>query len=320
MTHPPAPAITQYPGVVPAKGQSQAVFDANVSSFMDWQTNTLAPEMDAFAAWVLTVEAGAVAITLPNRLGEHAYESYTSDWNDATANGWYSGLGAANAPLLGWVTGLVTSHKIDWIKQEVFGTTSSDDDDSNAWCRFNKAGVWGAWFRVLSTETEIKALAASTTFRGVAPSAGDFGFSSDFDNIVVGGLYSISGSWVNGPWQAASTSYVATMQVIERQWGAGARFTQIVHEWGRTNTRTGTGDPVTWTDWRTTVNDVRMGAEVQELFSTDTGINTWYLADPGFVLTGVRIQWQYGDDVMSGYKSRPIQKFINGSWVTIAQV
>ncbi|KPU83682.1 hypothetical protein JI58_08100, partial [Marinosulfonomonas sp. PRT-SC04] len=68
------------------------------------------------------------------------------------------------------------------------------------------------------------------------------------------------------------------------------------------------------------ISDVRLGAEVQTLFAIDTGVTTWYRAATGFVLTGVRIHWQYADDVMSGYKSRPIQKFINGSWVTIAQV
>jgi hypothetical protein len=62
------PTITQYTGDVPAKGQTDTVFDANVDSYLAWQTENLAPEMAEVIDWVVdqnvTIQAAAVAANL----------------------------------------------------------------------------------------------------------------------------------------------------------------------------------------------------------------------------------------------------------------
>jgi len=68
------------------------------------------------------------------------------------------------------------------------------------------------------------------------------------------------------------------------------------------------------------VTDIRLGTRAEQSFTTDTGVNTWYEATDGEVLTGIRIQWAFSDDVATGFYERPIQKEINGSWVTVSVV
>lgn len=223
---------------------------------------------------------------IPDRLAPTATTVPNLDWDDAVETGMYRATGANNAPFGGWITGRVYAHASAWIIQEAYPSSSSVEADTNTWRREKLNNVWTSWYQTLSSKTEIKALAAATPFTGPAPSAGDFGFSDDFDDIIVGGVYSISGSWVNGPWQAASTSYVATMQVIERQWDAGARFTQIVYEWGRMSQRTGTGDPVSWSDWKrtATVDDLIGYGQSWQDVSASRSVSTSYQNTTGKAL------------------------------------
>ena len=68
------PTITDYPGTIPGKSQSQAAFDTNVDAFLNWLTATNVPEYKIFAIWirarVLEVAATALSGDLPSITGQ----------------------------------------------------------------------------------------------------------------------------------------------------------------------------------------------------------------------------------------------------------
>ena len=68
------PTITDYPGTIPGKSQSQAAFDTNVDAFLDWLTATNVPEYKLLAIWirarVLEVAATALSGDLPSITGQ----------------------------------------------------------------------------------------------------------------------------------------------------------------------------------------------------------------------------------------------------------
>lgn len=75
----------------------------------------------------------------------------TSDWNNATTQGWWMGQGAANGPaaIAGqWVIGQVTAHNSGWIQQEVWQFTAGAE--AKRWRRGMSNGEWGAWTDAVS--------------------------------------------------------------------------------------------------------------------------------------------------------------------------
>jgi hypothetical protein len=62
------PTITDYPGTIPDKGQSQTDFDTNVDAFMTWLTASNVPEYQAFAVWAQTVADDVLAVALAGDL------------------------------------------------------------------------------------------------------------------------------------------------------------------------------------------------------------------------------------------------------------
>lgn len=183
-----------------------------------------------FGSWFKVVstetEIKALAANTPaltGRLGETAYGSYTSNWDDADTNGWYSGLNATNAPLTGWVTGIVTAHKTDWIKQEVFGTTSSDVTGSNTWRRFKVNNAWGAWFQVFSTATEIKALAPIAGWHPYdMDTLGDGADGLIYDHAVDG-----AAAYVNTPVFEDGYEYLVSWEAVS--WSSGSNLALRLH-------------------------------------------------------------------------------------------
>ncbi len=64
----------------------------------------------------------------------------------------------------------------------------------------------------------------------------------------------------------------------------------------------------------------RLGAEVTQLFAGYVGAQTWYKAASGQVMTGIRIgPVSEGGTRVTGMTRRPVQKHINGAWVTVSQ-
>ena len=86
-----------------------------------------------------------------------------------------------------------------------------------------------------------------------SPSTTTVNSTSDFNQFVTPGFWSVSGNWTNGPNGPASIAYTAIMEVYERFWQAGARYKQIVTILAGSSiqiyTRVGTATDVTWTDW-----------------------------------------------------------------------
>lgn len=77
------------------------------------------------------------------------------DWNSAVENGWFMGNNAANAPAnveaggTLWFFGTVIAHNENYVFQEVYQFTASNDARSNKkYIRSCKEGVWGEWYEV----------------------------------------------------------------------------------------------------------------------------------------------------------------------------
>ena len=70
------PTITSYPGAIPAKGQSNTVFDTNVDAYLVWLSTLNIPELQILAPWMAgirdEVAATALSGTLPDITGRAA--------------------------------------------------------------------------------------------------------------------------------------------------------------------------------------------------------------------------------------------------------
>jgi len=74
----------------------------------------------------------------------------TTDWNNTIASGVWMGFSAANAPIGGWLIGVVTAHNDLWVTQEVYDFTNSNPGERVVWRRQSTDGggrVWSAWTR-----------------------------------------------------------------------------------------------------------------------------------------------------------------------------
>ncbi len=92
-----------------------------------------------------------------------------TDWNSAVTNGWYMGNNALNAPTIStssnvWYFGYVISHNSDYVYQEVYQFTVSNDAKSiPKFIRAKTNGTWGAWTNVtIFPDTGGVTLTAST--------------------------------------------------------------------------------------------------------------------------------------------------------------
>lgn len=97
------------------------------------------------------------------RLGIHSPQ--ITDWDDASKNGFYWGVGASNGPTASdYYLGIVIAHNNDWITQKVHLFTGDSSTDTKMYQREKNGGTWGSWFRIYQSETEIKALIATDPF------------------------------------------------------------------------------------------------------------------------------------------------------------
>jgi hypothetical protein len=94
--------------------------------------------------------------------GRHVEDVCTTiaDWDAATANGWYMGSSAANAPGTGWYFGRVIAHNSNYVLQEVYQfSASSDAKNIPKYIRAKKDGTWGAWVDVtVQTKVPVDAI------------------------------------------------------------------------------------------------------------------------------------------------------------------
>ena len=84
-----------------------------------------------------------------------------TDWNAATATGWYMASGAANAPSTGWYFGRVIAHNANYVYQEIYQFTASTDAKAiPKYIRAKMNGSWGGWTNV----TVAKAVPSNAVF------------------------------------------------------------------------------------------------------------------------------------------------------------
>lgn len=92
----------------------------------------------------------------PQSHGRHVTDvcATITDWDNATANGWYMGNNAVNGPTVqeagsNWYFGHVIAHNANYVLQEVYQfTASSDAKYIPKYIRVKKDGTWGAWVDV----------------------------------------------------------------------------------------------------------------------------------------------------------------------------
>ncbi|MGO1073240.1 phage tail-collar fiber domain-containing protein [Lysobacter sp. CA199] len=134
----------------------------------------------------------------------------TTDWNTAVENGWWMGVGSANAPGGGWYLGEVVQHNSGWITQTVWDFSG---DFRVMWRRQKANNAWGAWERCRIHESEQDAryfkrsggeiTGDVTVYRAQAPSSGVVFLGNsgsryifwDGDSYELGGLGTI---WSSG--------------------------------------------------------------------------------------------------------------------------
>ncbi|KQZ81867.1 hypothetical protein ASD64_08900 [Mesorhizobium sp. Root157] len=97
------------------------------------------------------IEAGATA--LPTRLG--AVAKSVTDWDDATENGWFMGIDAANAPTATvWYIGYVEAHLPTYCTQTVHSFVGDSAADTKAYRRDCNGGAWGTWYPLQLSQAE----------------------------------------------------------------------------------------------------------------------------------------------------------------------
>ncbi|MFN4056646.1 MAG: DUF2793 domain-containing protein [Roseinatronobacter sp.] len=104
---------------------------------------------------------------------------------------------------------------------------------------------------------------------GLAPS---WTTTTDLNDIILGGSYTLSGSFANGPSGGGSVSGV--LSVIRRAFNAGATVTQLLSRSGTEVAlwvRTGTGNPVSWTAWSRLIGQNNILGTVSQSAGVPTG-------------------------------------------------
>lgn len=97
---------------------------------------------------------------LPGRLGEACKE--ITNWDDVLTNGWYMGNSATNSPTTGWYLGEVLVHHAGWVTQTLHGFTGDSETDSKRYRRSRNNSIWGSWYRIYDTATEIGGMITSS--------------------------------------------------------------------------------------------------------------------------------------------------------------
>lgn len=94
-----------------------------------------------------------------------------TDWDNATANGFYMANGGMNAPAVGWFFGQVIAHNSNYVYQEVYQFTASSDAKAVPRYIRSKIGTWGAWTNAtVSTAVPVGAKFTDTVY--VHPNSG----------------------------------------------------------------------------------------------------------------------------------------------------
>jgi hypothetical protein len=103
---------------------------------------------------------GNLTTTVPQVLS--AACATLTDWNNATGNGKWMALSAANAPSTGWYFGEVISSG-SWVQQTVRAFTVSSNADGQVYRRWFNGSAWGTWFRVYENAGELVSLSKSNS-------------------------------------------------------------------------------------------------------------------------------------------------------------
>jgi len=120
-----------------------------------------------------------------------------SDWNNATASGWYVGLSAANSPpgLVNWGIGLVSAYDSAWIRQDVYAMQAGPPQGH--WVRFNQGNAWQAWQTYTPGDDSLLPL----RLRSIGP------LVTDCNTVLASGWgYTQSGVSANTPYGASASA------------------------------------------------------------------------------------------------------------------
>lgn len=177
------------------------VGDWIVSNGAAWDKVDNTDQVTAVAGLQGAISAASLLSALNlDRLGPFA--KTLTDWNSATASGWYMGVGAANAPpvsIVGtpeWCYGRVECFAATYLIQTVWPASNAvTAGDTRTAMRVCVNGSWSGWFRLRFSEAELddrfvrsaasQALAAG--YWAVAANDGSKGAGATYTPTPVGG-------------------------------------------------------------------------------------------------------------------------------------
>ncbi len=118
----------------------------------------------------------------------------------------------------------------------------------------------------------------------------DTAVDDDLDNAIEGGVYTLTGSYQNGPSGAAAATITGVMTVIRRDRNSGPRVVQSVITGGSIfseRRRVGTGNPVVWGEWENPFESVYfVAASSSQTLSENDGTVSVEIAGPIAVPAG----------------------------------
>ncbi len=227
---------------------------------------------------------------LPTRLRE--FPTFTSNWNDAKKSGFYfGGSSTVNTPAQPFsFVGEVIAQSSAYCVQRLTALGISNPANNVIFERQLVNDVWSAWYRRADVSgpgaavksrsiagfagTSGQSISELTVAEGLSalgpvfggnppvPSAAGVGLSDgDFNAITVGGLYTTTGSYANGPHGNPAT-HAGIVEVYTRyQTGIVQIYRSFITAtlglaYRRVGTRSSGTDPWTWTAWGITEGDV----------------------------------------------------------------
>jgi len=118
------------------------------STWTSWTSLIAQPNPFALPGFLMQTNNGSLWVAqdqaMPPRLSMQS--ASTTDWNTVTANGFYQANNAANAPVAGFLVGIVyVAQSTQFITQTVWLRDTDSATLPQRWTRRRVSNVWGAW-------------------------------------------------------------------------------------------------------------------------------------------------------------------------------
>ncbi|MDX0698123.1 tail fiber domain-containing protein [Sinorhizobium medicae] len=216
------------------------------------------------------MKVGAFGLGALSLQGGMPYPNVTlNDLTNVYTGFYYVSAGAGQGGPLdpaGSFGSMIVLRRTSQIAHQIITTSTVGDPRTFTRVTIDGGTTWGAWVENLTTNdagaTGLNILSKNTvldllngtgtlgpTFGGSAPAPSEAGVGmvdGNFNTITVPGVYTIAGTWTNGPSGAAGSGYTAMLWVMARKFNN--RWVQGLLHGGFEYTRW-SNDGVTWDPW-----------------------------------------------------------------------